>query len=193
MGPELTHPTPTGLTQQQGARSQLSGTPVQTVSSGTRLAVSLGSPPWEHLEVGLHHHAIWRRFSGTCLQRVRGALSGGAPTALCCPSARLQRPGAVRSSSQGGHHGEGVSEQRGLATAAVISMSLLTINTSIQLIQSRLNNSHIRTPSVEGVVEVCQACFQARASPNTVSLCVNTLIPSCAQNQASILINLLRV
>lgn len=81
----------------------------------------------------------------------------------------------------------------GTATAAVISMSLLIINTSIQLIQSRLNNSRIGAASVEGVVEACQDCSQARASPNTVSLCVNTLIPSCAQNQASVLINLLRV
>lgn len=37
--------------------------------------------------------------------RGEGTLPRDAPTALCCPSARIQRLGAVRPSPQGGHHG----------------------------------------------------------------------------------------
>ena len=75
-----------------------------------------------------------------------------------------------------------MSKQHRLATEVVISMSLLIIDESIQLIQCCMNNSCVGTRSAEGIVEAWQVCFQARESPNTVSLCVNTLIPSCAWN-----------
>ena len=75
-----------------------------------------------------------------------------------------------------------MSEQHRLATEVVISMLLLIIDRSIQLIQCLMNNSCVGTRSVEGIVEARQACFQARESPNIVSLCVNTLILSCAWN-----------
>lgn len=118
-GLELTHPP--------APAAWPSGTPVQSAQGHAQLCSWI--PSWAHLEgprVTMPCGAAFSEGWGT------------VPTAPGCPLA----PWSCA-------EWPSLREQHRPATAVVISMSLLIINISIQLIQCHMNNAHAGTPSVE--------------------------------------------